>query len=95
MWYKGSDLNFSIMGIFIKASVPNYCQAICLKQTTLEEDQKLFFFKFLNFMFMIWDSRQEDWQLFCLSFEHCKSISDLCFYKMKIPVMEKLMNLAL
>ena len=24
-----------------------------------------------NFMFMIWDSRQEDWQLFWLSFEHC------------------------
>ena len=26
---------------------------------------------FFNFMFMIWDSRQEDWQLFLLSFEHC------------------------
>ena len=25
---------------------------------------------FLNLMFMIWDSRQEDWQLFWLSFEH-------------------------
>ena len=25
---------------------------------------------FFNFMFMIWDSRQEDWQLFWLSFEH-------------------------
>ena len=22
-------------------------------------------------MFMIWDSRQQDWQLFWLSFEHC------------------------
>ena len=36
-----------------------------------------FFFKiFLNFMFMIWDSRQEDWQHFWLSFEHC--IYTLC-----------------
>ena len=26
---------------------------------------------FFNFMFMIWDSRQEHWQLFWLSFEHC------------------------
>ena len=25
---------------------------------------------FFNFMFMIWDSRQQDWQLFWLSFEH-------------------------
>ena len=25
---------------------------------------------FFNFIFMIWDSRQEDWQLFWLSFEH-------------------------
>ena len=25
---------------------------------------------FFNFMFMIWDSRQEDWQLFLLSFEN-------------------------
>ena len=25
---------------------------------------------FFNFMFMIWDSRQQDWQLFLLSFEH-------------------------
>ena len=32
------------------------------------------FFKiFLNFMFVTWDSRQEDWQLFWLSFEHCLS----------------------
>ena len=32
---------------------------------------------FFNFMFMIWDSRQQDWQLFWLSFEHwgkCKKI---------------------
>ena len=29
-----------------------------------------FFEIFFNFMFMIWDSRQEDWQLFWLSFEH-------------------------
>ena len=26
---------------------------------------------FFNFMFMIWDSRQQVWQLFWLSFEHC------------------------
>ena len=26
---------------------------------------------FFNFMFMIWDSRPQDWQLFWLSFEHC------------------------
>ena len=26
---------------------------------------------FFNFMFMIWDSRQEDLQLFWLSFKHC------------------------
>ena len=26
---------------------------------------------FFNFMFMIWDSRQQDWQLFWLSFEPC------------------------
>ena len=28
------------------------------------------FWKLFNFMFMIWDSRQQDWQLFLLSFEH-------------------------
>ena len=28
---------------------------------------------FFNSMFMIWDSRQEDWQIFWLSFEHCDS----------------------
>ena len=34
------------------------------------------FFKiFFNFMFMIWDSRQEDWQLFWLSFEHCGQLN--------------------
>ena len=26
---------------------------------------------YINFMFMVWDSRQQDWQLFLLSFEHC------------------------
>ena len=30
-------------------------------------------------MFMIWDSRQQDWQLFWLSFEHCSLPTD--FYK--------------
>ena len=29
---------------------------------------------FFNFMFMIWDSKQQDWQLFWLSFEHCVNI---------------------
>ena len=29
-----------------------------------------FFKLFFNFMFMIWDSRPQDWQLFWLSFEH-------------------------
>ena len=32
-----------------------------------------FFKLYFNFMFMIWDSRQQDWQLFQLSFEHCNS----------------------
>ena len=45
-------------------SVPNYCQSVCPKQTTLEEDRELFLKIFFNFMFMIWDSRQEDWQFF-------------------------------
>ena len=29
---------------------------------------------FFKFMFMIWGSRQEDWQLFWLSFEHWKEL---------------------
>ena len=32
---------------------------------------------FFNFMFMIWDSRQQDWQLFWLSFEHWKYSPDV------------------
>ena len=32
--------------------------------------RRTFFKLFFNFMFMIWDSRQQDWQLFWLSFEH-------------------------
>ena len=104
-------------------SVPNYCQSVCPKQTTLEEDRchmeiwphgnltrgSLFYIEywpgghffimekwppgqfsmesifyltpgtflkiFFNFMFMIWDSRQEGWQLFWLSFEHCLRIT--------------------
>ena len=30
-------------------SVPNYCQSVCPKQTTFEEDRKLFFSDFLQF----------------------------------------------
>ena len=51
-------------------SVQNYCQSVSPKQTSLEEDQELFLKLFFNFMFMIWDSRQQDWQLLWLSFEH-------------------------
>ena len=57
--------------IRILNSVPNYCQSVSPKQTTLEADPELLF----NFMFMIWDSRLQDWQLFWLSFEHWSSRS--------------------
>ena len=52
------------------ASVPNCCQSVCPKQTNLEGDLEFFLKIFFNFMFMIWDSRQRDWQFFWLSFEH-------------------------
>ena len=35
---------------------------------------------FSNFMFMIWDSRQQDWQLFWLGFEHCLNIDRLVWH---------------
>ena len=44
-----------------------------------------FFKLFFNLMFMIWDSRQQDWQLFWLSFEHwfCAIYHDIFRHKTK------------
>ena len=62
------------LGIYIIVSPLTQCSK-SLPVRQLEADNfgggpvtflKLFF----NFMFMIWDSRQQDWQLFWLSFEH-------------------------
>ena len=38
---------------------------------------------FFNFMFMIWDSRQQDWQLFWLSFEHCVQAISHCLNSLR------------
>ena len=48
-------------------SVPNYCQSV---SPNFGGGPGTFLKLFFNFMFMIWDSRQQDWQLFWLSFEH-------------------------
>ena len=51
-------------------SVGNSHRPVSPRPTTLKEDRELFVDFSSNFMFMIWDSRHEDLQLFGLSFKH-------------------------
>ena len=62
-------------GKSIICSVHNQCSKllpVCLpKADNFGGGPGTFLKIFFNFMFKNWDSRQEDWQLFWLSFEHC------------------------
>ena len=65
-------------------SVPNYCQSVCPKQTTLEEDRELFgrFSSILCLWFEIQGRRTDnffDWVLNTFTLTYCKIIKDqLC-----------------
>ena len=68
---------FCAQTVYVQTAYPDIQQCSKLLPVRLPEADNFgggpgtFFKIFLNFMFMIWDSRQEDWQLFWLSFEHC------------------------
>ena len=54
-------------------SAPMYLPVYYLRCVLISRPPRVFRrFKRRSCMFMIWDSRQQDWQLFWLSFEHCK-----------------------
>ena len=75
-WWDVKQLSFGIWCTLRFDSNIGFIQCSKLLPVRLPEADNFgggpgtFFKIFFNFMFMIWDSRQEDWQLFWLSFEH-------------------------
>ena len=61
--YEISQVNSSSYGFLKCGSVPNYCQSRQPEADNFGAGLGTFLKLFFNFMFMIWDSTQQDWQL--------------------------------